>query len=191
MLKDLVIKNRSYRGYDESCPVAEEQLRKYVNLTRYAASSVNIQPLRYHIAFEKDEVALIQSMTRWGRALPELTLPHKGMCPTAFVIICQDTRLSPNLNMFLKDVGIVAQTILLAAVEDGLGGCMIGNFSPDEVEEKLGFPENIVPLLILAIGKPAEKIVITDVGEDGSTKYYRDENDVHYVPKRKPEDLFC
>ncbi|MCR4615855.1 MAG: nitroreductase family protein [Clostridiales bacterium] len=191
MLKDLLKLNRSYRGYDESYTVTEEQLRKYVDLTRYAASSVNLQPLKYHISYEKDEVAAVQSMTKWARALPDMTLPHDGMHPTAFIIICQDTELAPNTAMFLKDVGIVAQTVLLAAVEDGIGGCMIGNFPPDKISEMLGFPENIVPLLILAIGKPAETVVLTDVKPDGSTKYYRDENDVHYVPKRKLEDLFC
>lgn len=46
-----------------------------------------------------------------------------------------------------------------------------------------------MPVLIVAIGKPDETIVLTDVKEDGDINYYRDENDVHYVPKRSLEDL--
>lgn len=189
MLKDLVIANRSYRGYDETFTPTKEQLTSYVDLTRYTASSVNAQPLKYHIAFEKEEVRLIQSMTKWARALPQMKLPHDNMCPTGFIIICQDTDISDNLARYQKDIGIVAQTILLNAVEDGLGGCMIGNFSPEEIKEKLEFSENITPMLIIAIGKPKEKIIIKEIENGESIKYYRDENDIHYVPKRKLKDI--
>ena len=48
--------------------------------------------------------------------------------------------------------------------------------------------EEIRPLLIVAFGKPAEEIHLVDVPEDGNTNYYRDENDVHYVPKRTLAD---
>lgn len=189
MFRDLVEANRSYRGYDESYRFTREQLVEYIDLTRYTASSVNAQPLKYHIAYEKDEVDLIQSMTKWARALPQMTLPHDNMHPTGFVIICQDKDISDNLARYQKDIGIVAQTILLAAVEEGLGGCMIGNFVPDEVKEKLNFADNLQPMLIIALGKPNEKIVIEEIENGDSIKYYRDENDVHYVPKRKLEDI--
>jgi len=41
----------------------------------------------------------------------------------------------------------------------------------------------------VAVGKPDEEIVIREIEKGESTKYYRDENDVHYVPKRKLEDI--
>ena len=118
-----------------------------------------------------------------------MQLPHPGMCPTGFIVICQDTNLNPALQRFQKDVGIVAQTMLLAAVEKGLGGCMIGNYNPDEVKQALSLADHLTPVLLVALGKPDESIVLTEVGEDGSTDYYRDENDVHYVPKRRLQDI--
>ena len=189
MLKELVIKNRSYRGFDESYWFTKKQLESYIDLTRYTASSVNAQPLKYKIVFEKNEVEAVRPLTRWARALPDMVLPHPNMHATAFIIICQDTDISPNLARYQKDIGIVAQTITLAAVEDGLGGCMIGNFTPDEVKETLNLAENLTPMLIIALGKPAEEIVIKEIDNGESTKYYRDENDVHYVPKRKLKDI--
>lgn len=191
MLRDLVVKNRSYRGFDESYKFTREQLLKYVDLTRYTASGVNLQPLKFHIVCEKEEVDKIQPLTNWAKALKNVTLPHEGMNPTAFIIICEDKNIAPTIGRFNTEIGIVAQTILLAAVEEGLGGCMIGNFKPEVIKETLSLDENIEPILIIALGKPMEKIVITDVGEDGTTTYYRDENDVHYVPKRKLEDIIC
>lgn len=189
MLKELVIKNRSYRGFDESYWFTKEQLEGYVDLTRYTASSVNAQPLKYKIVYEKYKVEAVRPLTRWARALPDMVLPHPNMHATAFIIICQDTDISPNLARYQKDIGIVAQTITLAAVEDGLGGCMIGNFTPDEIKETLNLAENLTPMLIIALGKPAEEIVIKEIDNGESTKYYRDENDVHYVPKRKLKDI--
>ena len=189
MLKDLVKANRSYRGYDESRRIEKEELMDMVDCARLAASSVNMKPLRYYLAWEKEEVDKIQPLTGWAKGLPELTLPHEGMCPTAFVIICQDTRVFESLARFQKDVGIAAQTMLLRAAEMGLGGCMIGSFSAGAVKETLALPEYLAPLLVVAVGKPAETVVLEDVDADKPVGYYRDEQDVHHVPKRKLEDL--
>lgn len=189
MVKDLIIKNRSYRGYDESYSFTREQLMNYVDGARFCASSINIQPLKYFIAYKKEDVDKIQCRIKWARQLPQITLPHPGMCPTGFIVICQDKGISDNLNRFMKDVGIVAQSMLLMATEEGLGGCMIGNFGAQDIRDGLGLADNLQPLLIVALGKPAETIVLTDVGEDGNTAYYRDENDIHYVPKRSLEEL--
>lgn len=189
MFKELVKKSRSYRGYDESYRFTKEKLMEFVDCARFAPSSVNGQPFRYYLAWEKEEVDKIQKLTKWARALPELQLPHPGKCPTGFIIICQDLNLGSDCNRYIRDVGIVAQTMLLAATEQGLGGCMIGNYNRKEVIETLNLPENIVPMLIVAFGKPDEEIVLTEIEEGESIKYYRDENDVHYVPKRKLEDI--
>ncbi len=187
--KELVKANRSYRGYDESRKVSREELMELVDCARFAASSVNRQPFQYYLAWEPEDVAKIQAQTHWAKGLPDLELPHKGMYPTAFIVILQDTERFPATARYQRDVGIVAQTMLLAATEMGLGGCMIGFFSPAKVKETLGLGDHMEPMLIVAIGKPAENIVLTEISGEESTAYYRDENDVHYVPKRRLEDI--
>lgn len=188
MLIDLVRANRSYRGYDHSRAIADEELLAMVEAARLCPSSVNIQPLKYVLVNAEPALSAVQAQTRWAKGLPELTLPHPGHAPTAFIVICQDTRISDNLSRFQRDVGIVAQTMLLTAVEMGLGGCMIGNFSADAVRDVLGLDESLRPLLIVAIGKPDEAVILTDV-TDGRTGYYRDGADRHYVPKRSLDEL--
>ena len=189
MFIDLVKKSRSYRGYDETRRITREELTDFVDCARFAPSSVNRQPFRYYLAYEREQLDKIQPLTGWARALPEKKLPYPGKRPTAFVVICQDTALDADLNRYQRDVGIVAQTMLLAAAERELGGVMIGNFSPEKLSEALELPENIVPMLIVAFGRPDEEIVLTEIAEGESVKYYRDENDVHYVPKRRLEDV--
>ena len=189
MIKELVKKSRSYRGYDESRKITREELLELVDCARFAPSSVNRQPFKYLLAYEQADLDRIQPLTGWARALPQMKLPHPGKCPTAFIVICQNTDWDPDLNRFHRDVGIAAQTMLLAAAEKGLGGIMIGNFSPKRLAEALELPENIVPMLIVAFGKPDEKIVLTEAEEGESLNYYRDEQDTHYVPKRKLKDI--
>lgn len=189
MFKDLVKLNRSYRGYDETYVMTKEVLLDLVDCARLSPSSVNVQPFKYFLAFEKETVRKIQSLTKWARALPDMELPHKGMCPTGFIVICQDLNIGESLARYQKDVGIVAQTILLAATEKELGGCMIGNFGAEPVKEALELDEHLMPVLIIALGKPNEKIVLKDIETGEETAYYRDENDVHYVPKRKLSDI--
>lgn len=189
MLKDLLLSCRSYRGYDESRRISKEELLDFVDHTRFSATSMNIQPLKYLLLWEKADVDRMQPLTGWAKQMPHMTLPHKGKCPTAFIVICQDKSIDPAMGKFHRDVGIVAQTILLAAAEKGLGGCMIGSFNAGEVSAEFNLPEDIKPMLVVALGKPDEKIVLTDIPENGDFRYYRDENDVHYVPKRALEDI--
>lgn len=188
-LKELVLKNRSCRGYNERRKITKEELLALADYARVCPSSVNAQPLRYYLAWEADEVAAIQAQTHWARGLPQMQLPHPGMCPTAFIVICQDLTVSDSLSRFQRDIGIVSQTMLLAATEMGLGGCMIGNFSPAGIKKALALPDSLAPVFVVAFGEPAETVVLTEVGPDGSTAYYRDDKDVHYVPKRSLEQV--
>lgn len=188
MLIDLIKANRSYRGYDHNRIVTKDELLKMVEAARLCPSSVNVQPLKYFLAHTPETVANIQSETKWAKGLAELELPHPGKGPTAFIVICQDTDIDANLARFQRDVGIVAQTMLLTAVEMGLGGCLIGSFNSGAVHDALKLGENLQPLLIVAIGKPDETIILTDV-VDGRTGYFRDAQDRHYVPKRALADL--
>lgn len=189
MLKDMLKKSRSYRAYDEARKITREELLDIVDCARYAPSSVNQQPLKYYLAYKQEQLDTIQPLTGWAKALPDKDLPYPGKRPTAFIVICQEKQWSANTSAYLRDIGCVAQTMILSAVEKGLGGIMIGNFNPENLRIALGLPEHIIPMLVVALGKPDETVVITEVSEDESIRYYRDENDVHYVPKRKLEDI--
>ncbi len=182
-------KNRSYRNFDQSHAVSEEQLKKLVEITRFCPSSVNMQPFKYYLSCDPDTNALIQPLTKWARALQPMEIPKPGHYPAAFIVICYDTTVGPGRERFSTDIGIVAQTIMLGAAEMDLGGCMIGNFSPAKVSEALSLPDALKPVLILALGKPQETIVLLDAGVGADLKYFRDEQGVHYVPKRTLSEI--
>ena len=188
MLKDLLTRARSYRSFDESLPVSRERLLSWIDLTRLCPSSINLQMLKIRPVTEQKECQDMISATRWAGKLKDVTLPPKGHAPTAYAVICADTQVIASAEQFQKDVGILAQTLLLAAVEDGFGGCMIGSFSKETVTELLGLPEHLPPQLVIALGKPDERVETVPLPENGDTSYYR-ENGVHYVPKRSLDEL--
>lgn len=189
MFLDLVKQARSHRGFRQDRKVTRQELEHLVECARFTLAARNDQVLKYYLAEKPETVAAIQPLTKWAGALAELHLPRKGAEPVAYIVICLDGSLAENPAPYQRDVGIVAQTILLAAAEMGLNGCMIGSFAAGELREKLGLPEAIKPQLLLALGEGTDRIVMTDVGEDGSTTYYRDAGDTHYVPKRTLEQL--
>lgn len=189
MFLDLVKQARSHRGFRQDRKVTRQELEHLVECARFTPAARNDQVLKYYLAEKPETVTAIQPLTRWAGALAELHLPRKGAEPVAYIVICLDGSLAENPAPYQRDVGIVAQTMLLAAAEMGLNGCMIGSFAAGELREKLGLPEAIKPQLLLALGEGTDRIVMTDVGEDGSTTYYRDAEDTHYVPKRTLEQL--
>lgn len=189
MFLDLVKQARSHRGFRQDRKVTRQELEHLVECARFTPAARNDQVLKYYLAEKPETVAAIQPLTKWAGALAELHLPRKGAEPVAYIVICLDGSLAENPAPYQRDVGIVAQTMLLAAAEMGLNGCMIGSFAAGELRETLGLPEAIKPQLLLALGEGTDRIVMTDVGEDGSTTYYRDAEDIHYVPKRTLEQL--
>lgn len=189
MFLDLVKQARSHRGFRQDRKVTRQELEHLVECARFTPAARNDQVLKYYLAEKPETVAAIQPLTKWAGALAELHLPRKGAEPVAYIVICLDGSLAGNPAPYQRDVGIVAQTMLLAAAEMGLNGCMIGSFAAGELRETLGLPEAIKPQLLLALGEGTDRIVMTDVGEDGSTTYYRDAEDTHYVPKRTLEQL--
>ena len=187
MIKDIVKQTRSYRSFDESRRISREQLVEFVDTARITASTRNMQPLKYRLVYTPEECATVLPLTGWAAGLKGIKMPPEGHAPTAYIVICCDMTLVDNHVPFLRDTGIAAQTIMLSATEKGLGGCMIGSFNAERVSEALSIPEGIKPLLVLGLGKPDEKVILVE-SEDGATAYWRDEN-AHYTPKRKLEDV--
>jgi len=188
MLKEIVTKNRSYRSFDGSYAIKRETLLDFIDCARLTPSSVNLQPFQYFISCTPGTNETIFPLTAWARLLPNYDGPAEGHHPTAYIVVCTDKNIGPNVDRFRTDVGIVSQTIMLAAVEKGLGGCMIGNFDKDKLAAALKLPENLVPALVLALGKPDEEITLLDLDKDGDSKYFRKDGK-HFVPKRRLEDI--
>ena len=186
MLKGLVEENRSYRRFHQEVPVSLEALRELVDLGRLSASGANMQPLKYILSQEAERNAAIFETLGWAAYLKDWAGPEEGERPAAYIIVLGDTTVRKSFGV---DPGIAAQSIMLGATEMGLGGCMLASIQHDALREALGIDQRYEILLVLALGKPKETVVIDPVGPDDDIKYWRDADGVHHVPKRALDEI--
>ncbi|WP_367568289.1 nitroreductase family protein [Lacrimispora sp.] len=187
MLKDLVTKCRTYRRFYEEESISLEDLRDLVDLARLTPSSANSQALKFRLCNTPEENAKVFHTLSWAGALSEWKGPEEGERPSAYIVILCDLSLGKNK---LYDDGITAQTMMLGAVEKGYGGCILATVQREKLARALGIDISRYSVdLVLALGKPKEEVVLVPMKEDGDVRYYRDENQVHYVPKRELDDI--
>ena len=186
MIRDLILKNRSYRRFHQEVAIEPETLRELVDLARLSASAANKQPLKYILSCDPQKNGLIFPHLTWAGYLGDWPGPSEGDRPSAYIVILGDTEISQSFGC---DHGIAAQSILLGATEKGLGGCIIGSIDREGLRKALGIPPRYEILLVLAIGKPRETVVIETVGPDGDIKYWRDDEGIHHVPKRPLDEI--
>jgi nitroreductase len=186
MLKELIKNNRSYRRFFQDEKIEIETLRELINFARLSPTGANKQALKFIVSNDSEKNRLIFNQLAWAGYLKDWPGPEEGERPSAYIIILGDKEIS---NSFGCDHGIAAQSILLGAVERGYGGCMIGSIKREMLSQELHIPDRYEILLVLALGKPKETIVIEKIGEDGSIKYYRDKDNIHHVPKRDLDEL--
>jgi len=187
MLNDLLIKARSCRSFKSGKRVDDYLILSMLDDARITSATRNAQPLKYRIVSDPAEVEAFTPLTYWAKSLG-IKLPPEGHEPTAYVIMCHDEEVVPFQSIYYKDVGICGEVIMLSAAEEGLGCCMIGSFDEKKTREMFGLSEKLIPVLVLALGYADEEAVIEEA-VDGKVKYYRDENNVHHVPKRRLEDI--
>ncbi len=181
MLRDIVKQARSYRRFNQE-PISMEQLQDLVGLARFAPSGANSQPIRYVLINDKEMCAGIFPSLAWAGALTDWDGPSEGERPVAYILLVAERPATIN-------TGIAAQTIVLGAMEQGIGACMIGALKRDQVAETVNLNAGYKIELIIALGYPGETIVIDDVRHGSKLAYYRDDQDVHHVPKIILDDM--
>jgi nitroreductase len=184
-LKELVLRTRSYRRFDESFKVEEDLLENLVDLARLSASGANRQPLKFLIINNPSGCDSVFPSLAWAGYLTDWVGPDKGERPSAYVIIAGDKTVT---DVFGIDHGIAAQSIMLGASEAGLGGCMIASIMKQQLSESLKLPDSLEILLVLALGKPVEKVILDEI-KNNDVKYWRDASGHHHVPKRSLNDI--
>jgi nitroreductase len=184
-LKDLVLKTRSYRRFDESHRIDYRTLEDLVDLARLSASGANRQPLKFLLFNTPEDCARVFPSIVWAAYLKEWDGPAEGERPSAYIIILGDKTIAEGYGV---DHGIAAQSIMLGATEAGLGGCMIASIRREILRNQLSIPDRFEILLILSLGKPVENVMIDNI-MNGDVKYWRDSEQNHHVPKRSLREL--
>jgi len=189
MLEEIILKNRSYRIFDESKEINKQTILEFVNNLRYCPSARNQQVFVYKIITYKPEREEIFSNLKWAGYLKEWDGPEEGERPSAYILIAVNNERVINKDKYIEvDLGIVTQTLLLQAAANNMGGCTIGAFNKTKIEKAFNFPINTELQLVIALGFPKEQIEIEEIN-NGESIEYRREGEKHIVPKRKLEDI--
>jgi nitroreductase len=186
MIDDLIKGNRSFRRFDQSVTVERKTLEELIDLARQCASARNLQPLKYILSSDPKTNALIFDTLTWAVDLKDWHDPAEGERPAAYIVVLEDTTIALNFGC---DHGIASQSIMLGARDRGLGGVMMASINKPQLHQALDIPQRFEILLVLALGQPAETVVIEPVASDGKLKYWRDSNGIHHVPKRSLDEI--
>ena len=186
MLRDLILENRSRRRFCQEPTVGIDVLRSLVDLARLSASAGNLQPLKYILSCDPERNGVIFQNLAWAAYIKDWDGPPLEERPPAYIIIVGDTQISPSFGC---DHGIAAQSILLGATELGLGGCIIASINRERLRGALGLPPHLEILLVIAVGRPKETVILEPLGESGDIRYWRDSDEIHHVPKRSLEEI--
>jgi nitroreductase len=165
--------------------IPESELLEMVDNARLSPSGRNAQTLRYVLSNTQEMNALIFPSLAWAGYLTDWGGPKEGERPSAYIVILNDDTLSKT---YFCDHGIASMAILLTAVEKGYGGCIIGAVNRETLQQALNIPEHYSIVQVIALGKPAETVVIEPM-INGDIKYWRDPQSIHHVPKRSLEDI--
>ena len=183
----LVRSSRTCRRF-KGDPLPLSALEHIADCARVSPSARNAQQLRFALVSSPEKCAQLRSLVAFGGALKPEQKPTEAEQPRGYIVILGPAELSA---FGIMDVGIAAQSMFLAAGDAGLGCCMIGAFKKEGVAGLLGVENPACVKLVLAFGEPAEERRLAERRPDGSLTYYRDENDVHCVPKITLEEAIA
>lgn len=186
-LDELLTITRSYRTFEDS-NISIDTLKTLIQAGRLGGSARNSQTLRFTLINSKEICDKIFPFTAWAGAID--WNPSQNESPKAYILI--SSLISTPLSQITLgiDIGIISQNILLKASDLNFGGCLIGSFNKLKVSQIVDLNlEKYTPQLLVALGKPMEKVTIIHGCED-KLNYHRDiENYEHFVPKLPLETL--
>ena len=186
MLEALIQLARTYRRFDASERVSYDVLVELVNLARISPSSGNKQALRFAVVHEPADCDAVCESLLWAYYLNEWQGPKPEERPTGYIVLLRDAAIEAD---FCHDAGIAVQSIILGATERGLGGCIFASADQDKLKKILSLPDTMRVELVVALGKPVEIVVLDEILPGEDFRYWRDEQGIHHVPKRRLQDV--
>ena len=181
---ELILKRRTIRSFKPE-QVTEELLNKLGNAGRLAPSGANLQPLEFIVVNNSELVNKVFPSLKWAGYIAPAGNPPEGKRPTAYVIVLINTEIRSQGGEV--DAAAAIENMILAALEDGVGSCWLGAIDRDKLRTLFNIPQNYRVDSVLALGYPDESPVLEEVTD--SIKYWKDENGVLHVPKRKLSDI--
>jgi len=184
-ISDIIFSRRTVRRF-KPVPVDRSLLEKLVNAGRLAPSAGNLQPLEFVAVDDAEVCRAVFPCLRWAAYISPRGNPQPGQEPMAYIVTL--VNLAVREKDFEYDVGAAMENMILAALDEGLGGCWLLSVEREKLAEILSVPQRYRIDCVLALGYPAESPVAEEFTE--SIKYWQDAEGVLHVPKRPLKSVF-
>jgi nitroreductase len=183
LINKLIKETRSFRRFTRD-KITTKEFENVIELARFSGSARNAQCIRYILITEDEMCNKIFSYTKWAGYID--WNPSIEDSPTGYILMLNDKSIGIPENLFHFDMGIASQNIMLKLRDMKYGGCLIGAYNKSKIREILDISSDYDMGILIAIGKPNEKVEIVD--SENEIKYFR-KNEIHYVPKLKRDKL--
>ncbi len=185
-LYELCALTRTVRRFREALGIDPSVVLGILEAASLAPCAANLQELRYMTVLDERRRAELFPLLSWAGYLRDWPGPSAGERPPCYIVILAPTEENPFTR---TDAGIAAGYVVLSARAAGLGACILMGFDRGRMRELLDPPDGMSPLLVIALGEPAEEVRLETAGRGGSLEYWRDTEGVHHVPKLPVSDL--
>ena len=183
-MQEIIARTRSFRRFVEKDRISRDTLYELIDLARLGGSARNGQVWQYMVVNEPEICEKIFPFLGWAGYLPDWKGPVEGERPSAYILCYLNRNWLKGPESFAQfDLGIATQNLLLGAMEKRIGGCRIGAFNPN-LASLFKLPGHLELSLVIALGKPRETVIIEECKDEDDIRYWRDDNEVHHVPKR-------
>ena len=149
---EVILTRRSVRAYHQQ-PVPAGMIEKLLAAAMQALSAGNQQPWHFIVVTDQEQIDALVAVLPRGQCLKEAPLA---------IAICGDLEHAKHVDFWVQDCSAATQNLLLAAHDLGLGAVWLGIYPREErvadVSRVLGLPNAIVPLCLISIGYPADKL---------------------------------
>ena len=176
---------RSIRRFTQE-PVDGEKLKQIMECARFYPTAANLQPLKFALLTEEKAKNALRHL-RWAGYIPGYRMEETDL-PTALILILGDKSVVKDHQF---SAGAAANQIMLAAHSLDVATCCLGMSEKTKgiVLEQLKLdPERFDPICFVALGNTTQTSVAVDMEE--SCKYWLDENENFFVPKRTVDEIF-
>ena len=95
-LKDLVLKNRSYRRFYQDKKLSVETLTELIDCARVTPSTVNSQALKFKPVADDETNAQVFECLNWAGLLKDWPGPEEGERPSGYIVVLCDLALGRN-----------------------------------------------------------------------------------------------
>jgi len=152
-LLDVIKSRRTVRSYSaDKPPLSKATLQTLLDAARWAPTPGNAQSWRFVVIQDESRIVQLSNFS-----------PGLLGKPAIVIVILSDTRVFiergiPNAEIDVlsaEEAAMAAQNILLTAKAMGLGSSVIGSFSKPAVQTFVNSPEDMVPILLVAVGTAA------------------------------------